>query len=84
MPFDAHLYALSILATCIEECLMGIAYFPKNEREAYETTLSFCSDIIAAKLIEKEITFSEMYAVNNELGKMLFKAFENQFSKERK
>ena len=72
MNFDAEIMAKNILRDHINAVLCGVIYEPKDENEAYETCRQECAFILSGMLLEKEITFAQMYQVSEKLGAMLW------------
>ena len=72
MNFDAEMMAKNILRDHINAYLSGAVYEPKDETEAYETCRQECAFILSEMLLEKEITFTQMYQVSEKLGPMLW------------
>ena len=75
MDFNAEIMAKNILRDHINASLCGVVYEPKDETEAYETCRQECAFILSCMLLEKEITFAQMYQVSEKLAVMLWEAF---------
>lgn len=57
--------AKNILRDHINAVLCGVIYEPKDENEACRQE---CASILSGMLLEKEITFAQMYQVSEKLA----------------
>lgn len=78
--FDPELVAFNIIKEHIEDCIYGIIFHPKNEKDAYEIMREECATVLTNKITEKEITISQAYAVAAELSDILWNAFKDYSS----